>query len=420
MPEYPQEMADYDRGMRQLSVRAITLGAVHWQNVSGSDISGSWQESLTSLVPAVTALQVAAATESLDYVAGALAAQGTYEAPRHFGNPRAFSGMAADGRSLQGLLLSPATQAKQAIGDGADVAQALDIGRGALAMLLKTTISDTGRSAASVDITALPNVGYVRMLTPPSCARCVVLAGRFYRWNAGFRRHPRCDCRHIPSRENLAGDISTDPYATFESYTAAEQDKYFGKAGAQAIRDGADISQVVNSRRGMSASGLMTTEGTSRRGNYRQMSERDRRMTPQAIYDLNKGDRAAALKDLEKYGYVLPGGQNPLGALRGQREGFGALGRGGTRVGASNAVQQARETGVRDPKQRATMTGAERRLADAEARWRSVQQGVNPYGAPTMTSRAAYSAPPLTPAVAAQVEKDYRRWLSTNGEIFTR
>jgi hypothetical protein len=271
-----------------------------------------------------------------------------------------------------------------------------------------------------VDMAVRKNVGYVRMLTLPSCGRCVVLAGRFYRWNAGFLRHPRCDCRHVPSSENVAGDLRTDAYEAFNSYTPAQQDKHFGKGGAQAIRDGADVSQVVNSRRGMSASGRMTTEGTSRRGNYRQVTGRDRRMTPQAIYDLNKGDRAAAVRDLERYGYILPGGQNPLGALRGQREGFGALGRGGTRVGASAAVQQARETGVRDPLIRATMTTAERRLADAETRWRLVQQGVNPFGAPTMTSRAAYSAPPLTPAVAALVEQDYRRWLRTNGEVFTR
>src|SRR5690606_23965723 len=33
---------------------------------------------------------------------------------------------------------------------------------------------------------------YVRMLTPPSCSRCTVLAGRWYRKNAGFARHPGC------------------------------------------------------------------------------------------------------------------------------------------------------------------------------------------------------------------------------------
>jgi hypothetical protein len=64
------------------------------------------------------------------------------------------------------------------------------------------------------------------------------------------------------------------------------------------------------------------------------------------------------------------------------------------------------------------MTEAERRLFDAKARWELVQQGVNPYGAPSMTPRAKINTSPLTPQIAAQVEKDYRRWLSTGGQIF--
>ncbi|WDF32242.1 hypothetical protein PTW37_10185 [Arthrobacter agilis] len=409
MPEYPQAARDYDLRMRRLSIRAIAAGKIHWRSVSAANISASWEEALGSLVPTVTKLQLSVAAESVDYVSAALAGQGLYEAPDGFADPRNFAGVAPDGRSLSRLLLSPATRAKTAIGAGASVTEALAEGGRALDMLMKTTISDTGRAAASVDLAARPRTGYVRMLNLPSCGRCVVMAGRFYRWNAGFLRHPRCDCRHIPSTENAAGDLRTDAYEAFNSYTPAQQDKHFGKAGAQAIRDGADISQVVNSRRGMSASGLMTKEGTSKRGNFRQTSGRTQRLTPQAIYQLNNEDRTAAVKDLERYGYILPGGQNPLGALRGQREGYGALGRGGTRVGATAAVDKARETGVRDPRIRATMTAAERRLADAESAWRAVQQGRNPAG-----------RSPLTPVAAAKAESEYRRLLRTNGEVFAR
>jgi hypothetical protein len=66
------------------------------------------------------------------------------------------------------------------------------------------------------------------------------------------------------------------------------------------------------------------------------------------------------------------------------------------------------------------MTAAERRLDDAKARWELVQQGVNPYTAPSMTLRAKPLERPLTPQIAAQVEKDYRRWLTTGGQIFGR
>ena len=37
-----------------------------------------------------------------------------------------------------------------------------------------------------------------RVLVPPSCKRCVVLAGRIYRDLEGFKRHPKCDCQHWP------------------------------------------------------------------------------------------------------------------------------------------------------------------------------------------------------------------------------
>src|SRR5690348_18342012 len=37
------------------------------------------------------------------------------------------------------------------------------------------------------------------LLNPPSCQRCAILAGRWYRWSQGFLRHPRCDCVNLPA-----------------------------------------------------------------------------------------------------------------------------------------------------------------------------------------------------------------------------
>jgi hypothetical protein len=260
---------------------------------------------------------------------------------------------------------------------------------------VQTMVADTGRAAASVDIVARPRIGYVRMLTPPSCARCVVLAGKFYRWNTGFKRHPRCDCRHIPSSENVAGDHTTDPYEYFHSLSAADQDRIFTKNGANAIRDGADVFQIVNSRRGIQPGGLVTKEGTSRAGNFGR--GRQQRLTPDGIYSQGLS-RDETLRLLERNGYILPGGQQPEGVLRGQHEGFGALGRGGTRVGVRSAVEEARRTGERNPAVRATMTAAERRVFDAQMNWDAVAAGRNPYGRGK-----------LTPELAAAVENDFRR-----------
>ncbi|PEH74631.1 hypothetical protein CRM89_00325 [Nocardia sp. FDAARGOS_372] len=132
-----------------------------------------------------------------------------------------------------------------------------------------------------------------------------------------------CNCRHIPSREDRADEITTDPKKYFESLSEADQNKTFGQAGAQAIRDGADMSQVVNARRGLTIIGgraqrsevygrrlLTTTEGVTRRGQAgRAMRARGRnarttpRLMPEAIYEIAE-TRAEAIELLRKYGYV--------------------------------------------------------------------------------------------------------------------
>lgn len=422
-------VAHYER-MQRLQAAGVVAARRAWRRVGLSDLSGSWAVGLRALVPALTALQVEAASAGAAYGAAVLAEQSEWVAPDAFVDPRAFGGFASDGRSLEGLLYSPVTSVKSQIGSGVAGQVALASGQALLDRAVQTLIADTGRQAAGADVAARAGVGYVRMLNPPSCDRCTILAGRFYRWNAGFLRHPRCDCIHQPSRSLDAArseGLVDDPYEYFRGLSEAEQDKAFGRANAQAIRDGSDIFQVVNARRGMTPNGLFTTEG-SRRGNAAAGLRRgQRRMTPELIYQ-QAGSRDEALSLLETHGYVLPGGQVPSGALRGQREGFGQMGRGGARRAASAAVVEARRTGVRDPRSRYTMTTSERRLYDAEQRYLMVLEGRNPFASPGFgnvpdpyglgLNRGGVSRGPLTPQIAALVETDYRRWLTSGGQVF--
>ncbi|GAA2829876.1 hypothetical protein GCM10010441_63000 [Kitasatospora paracochleata] len=73
---------------------------------------------------------------------------------------------------------------------------ATDAMTGSLATLLRsvaTETADDGRSATGAAIASnRTTTGYVRVLNPPSCARCAVLAGARYRYNTGFLRHPNC------------------------------------------------------------------------------------------------------------------------------------------------------------------------------------------------------------------------------------
>jgi hypothetical protein len=390
------------QGMAQLWARRA------WAQVQVGMLSQSWEIILrnSDLVGQVSLLQVEAAASGASYGARSLAAQGSYVVPDSFVDPAAFGGWSSDGRSLSGALYSAVPYTKNLIGGGMAPALAKVKGGAFLELNTKTQVADAGRGAAGVDVAVRASVGYVRMLNPPSCSRCTVLAGRFYRWNAGFLRHPGCDCIHVPTKGAEAAKsegLVSDPYEAFREMSEAEQDRTFTKAGAQAIRDGGDIFQVVNSRRGMKPGGLITTESTSSRGNFGRAG----RLTPEGIYSQGLS-REQSLKLLESNGYVLPGGQNPLGVIRGQAEGFGALGRGGASVGVRNVVEEARSAGVRTGA-RATATAAERRVIDAQANWDAVRAGRNPFG-----------KTPLTPVESARAEDAYRKTLATDGEIFAR
>ena len=397
----PKAAVAHYKAMQRLQALVVLAAAELWAETSLTDLSGSWAAQIPLLTPILAGVQVKAAEAGAAYGGAVLAGQGLYEAPAHFVDPSAFAGVASDGRSLEGLLYAPIPHAKTLIAGGMAPAQAVEQGGKFLTTLVRTQVADAGRGAAGVDTATRRGVGYVRMLNPPSCPRCSILAGKFFRWNAGFDRHPRCDCVHVQTTAVHAAEsegLMHDPYEYFRSMPEAEQDKKYGKAEAQAIRDGADIFQVVNAKRGMKPGGLVTTEGVSKRGNFG--AGRGKRLTPEAIYA--KGlSRDQTLAELQRHGYILPGGQNPRGVIRGQAEGFGQLGRGGTRVGARNAVELARSTGVRDPNVRATMTAAELRLFDAQANWDAVRAGRNPF-----TNR---KNAPVTPEVAARVEREYRK-----------
>lgn len=396
MPQtVPSDVAKHYERVQSYQRDALRVALAAWGEVAPGAISETWEPLLPTVTVAVTSAQISAAESSLVSYRDMAVKTGQYRLPRAFVDPDSVAGESSDGGDLEAALYVPAIRAKQAISAGAAPAPAMRAVQSAFRMLVGSLVADSGRKAATALNATRFTGGYVRMLNPPSCSRCAILAGRWFRWNDGFQRHPQCDCVHIPAKSgDWARDegFVSDPYEYFESLSEADQARLFGKSNARAIRDGADIFQVENAKRGMAIDGQTTTASTSRRGIYRG---RGARLTPDAIYR-TAGTRTNALKMLEEYGYVLPGGQDPQGVLRGQREGFGQMGRGGKRAGARWAVEEARRTGVRHPMSRATMTAAERRRLDAGLRWDAVREGRNPYG-----------AGPLTDQIRAQVERDY-------------
>lgn len=316
------------RRQAALARRAARRIARLWRRVDRGDIRASWNAQVADAIAVLSSAQAIAAASAGSYVDDALEAQDFTADALGRVAPGRFAGVASDGRDLTGLLLQPAVRALTVIGAGADPRRALVAGAAELDMIVRTQVADAGRAADGVAITARPEVrGYTRVLVGKSCSRCVVLAGRWYAWNQGFKRHPRCDCRHVPTERDMSADVRTGPRAYFDSLSTAEQDKTFTKAGAEAIRDGAEIAQVVNARRGMQTATvfgrqvLVTTEGTTTRGlaGQRLGARRDGqkrdggryrsavrvRLMPEQIYLEAGGDRAEAIRLLKLHGFLL-------------------------------------------------------------------------------------------------------------------
>lgn len=287
---------EHYRSRRELVDAAADAAEQAWRQVSTADLTTSWRSASGRLLVALAGAQLAAARTADDYLDTVLGEQNINPAADGATNARTLAGVASDGRGLDTLLEQPMIATLVAIAGGATVPTALATGYGTLDMIVRTQVADAGRMADQVAMTARPQAtGYVRMVVGKTCSRCIILAGRFYRYNAGFDRHPRCDCVHIPSRESIAGDVQTDPRKAFQAMTPAEQDKAFTKAGAEAIRQGADLAQVVNARRGMyTADGrLFTREAAGRR---------PRLMPEQILRDAK--DRADAIRLLRLHNYL--------------------------------------------------------------------------------------------------------------------
>lgn len=293
-----------------------------WRAVDPANIAASWTTQLPEMVVLTNASQLAAARTADAYLNDILAEQGLSTAAEGRVDARAFAGVASDGRPLPSLLYQPVVATLAAIGDGATVDRAMAGGYATLEMIARTQVADAGRVADQVALTTRPMAtGYRRMVVGRTCSRCIILAGMFYEWNRGFERHPQDDCVHIPTSEDTGDDVRTDPKAIFDSMDVAEQDKVFTVAGAEAIRDGADMGQVVNARRGMTTaasgrlvrndSGLFTTtEGATKRGFAgkrlgARSGRRAQRLMPESIYELAAGDRDESLRLLKQHGYIL-------------------------------------------------------------------------------------------------------------------
>lgn len=291
-----------------------------WAQVDRGAVVASWAAQAPDVVRLLSTAQLVAAAQAQEYVALTAGAGPALE-------PTAFAGVAADGRSLLSLLQLPPVTALHRIGLGAPVEDAMRSGLAQLLLAGQTEVADASRVATQVGIAARPKqYGYVRVVQGGACGRCLILAGRVYRWSKGFDRHPGCHCT-MAAVGSAEADMAPDPAELFRRMTPQQQVDSLGSRGAaEAVRAGADLSQVVNAQRGMYVAGdvvkrKFTTEGTTRRGLAGKQLEaagatvtkaagerygrvRVPRPTPAQLFSDLGDDRAGLVAALTRFGYI--------------------------------------------------------------------------------------------------------------------
>lgn len=324
----PSSVAEVGRTYANLvdEVVADALAALEQSFRKGRSSPEAWRDAVQSIGDRLLLMQVAIASMADPYLNDVLESQNADPSSDGDVDPAAFADLTDGGGSwLQALVFAPNSTREP----GRDWTTRFDF---VASSIVKTGLTDTARSSVQSGMQARGSCEYyVRMLRGKSCARCAVLAGRKYKSAVAFRRHKRCDCAHIPGPEAI-DDWTVNPDTYFRSLTAEEQSDRFGKAGAEAIRLGADMSQVVNAEKGVSVVSaygvdvLRTLEGTTKRGiagqrlgeegfakttglkSSRYAHSRTPRLMPDEIFlqaERLGWDREEILRQLKRFAYVL-------------------------------------------------------------------------------------------------------------------
>jgi len=279
---------------RALAAAAARDMAARWgEQIDVNDIRGSLPRWLSGAVRSLSRWQLRAASAVNPYLGQTLGVGPEIR-------PEGFAGTASDGRSLRGLLTRPAVRALWSLSRGLPLQRAMAGANALLRLIVLTQVEDAGRTAALVGVEGR-GVLFTRVVQLPACARCIILSGNTYSASEGFARHPHCDCAVMPLRE---GEYNAVPSGRelFDRMSPAEQNRRFGEAGADAIREGASLSAVVNARRGMAKAGSPAA-GTTTAGTGSRRRRRPPRLMPERIFEIADGDRDRALELLRANGY---------------------------------------------------------------------------------------------------------------------
>ena len=281
--------ADHYRAQQRLIT--VTAAAIRreWDAI-GADFDAGWARVGPRIVTLMTAAQIGAARDGAAYVGQALSEQRiTADSAGSVNVGHLTGAYSVDGQTvgdldaaLYGAVVRARTGPAESLGDR------LARGRSWLDIMTVTQVADAARAATGVGIAARPRIRYVRLV------------------------NPGCLCRAVPTGEGKAHGLV--------EAVGPEDVRDLTKAQRQAIADGADMNQVINSHRiyvsregiytpAQSRDGITTTEGATRRGIAgkrlgAESKKRARRLSPEGVYRLAPTpEEAIAL--LRKHGYLL-------------------------------------------------------------------------------------------------------------------
>lgn len=323
-----------------------------WRTVPLKNLDAGWQFVAPKMQALVASAQLTAADQAAPYLAVLDRSYGLEPKPAAI-VPEAFANVMGDGREVAPALFGAVTNTKKLIGAGLAPTTAFESGAAFLSMVAQAALHDMARNADLVLGAGRGYTRYVRVVNGAACSRCAILAG-IYSGPDAFKRHTGCQCGAValPEDRKAPKGLHDSPQSFFDSLSRSEQDRRFTKSGAEAIRQGASVSKVVNARRGARGLGyssritipgstrshlkpltigiradgtplqvFATTEGTTARGQFFK-SERDRvagvtregrytrsstiRLMPEQISIMAGNDPERWVELLYKYGYLDP------------------------------------------------------------------------------------------------------------------
>jgi hypothetical protein len=248
----PPAASDLYTALQRYQLLLLSVGRRLWQGMAPADFDGSWQRVAPRMVAFTSGAQLAAAQAAGSYVPAVLDQQGIDPTAEATVRAQAFAGVAFDGRPLDTLLEGAVRAAKGYVAAGRDGGDALAMAQRWLEGALQTVVTDAARDMTAAEIAVRPQVtSWVRVVNPPCCSRCAVLAGVVYKWNRPNPRHPRCDCFTLPTTVANAGEFLTKPNELVRSGQITDLTADQRKR----LNDGADLTRCSTSPATPGASG---------------------------------------------------------------------------------------------------------------------------------------------------------------------